>query len=119
MFKALAGYALAGVIGCAAPIIVLWLARVASADSNPALGALAVVVGLAVATALVAMLMPARWLSIAVISAAPLCLVALVMFAALAEASGGEYYWIWIGLAAGALAAAFGGAWLGARARPA
>ncbi len=114
MLKPFAGYALAGLVGLAAPVVALWLARTASADVNPAWGALAVAAGLGLASALVTVLTPARWMSVAAIASAPLCLLGLVMFAALAEA-GGRYYWVWIGVAAGGVAAAFAGALLAAR----
>jgi hypothetical protein len=113
VLKTFAAYASAGAVGCAAPVLLLWIARSASGEANPVWGALAVVAGLGLASGLVTRLMPARWLSIAVIVSAPLCLVALAMFAALAETRG--YYWVWVAVAAGSAGAALGGALLGAR----
>ena len=116
MLRSVAGYALAGLVGCSAPAIVLWMARTAAPGSNPVWPALAVIAGLGVFASLIVMLMPARRLTIGIILAAPLCLVAIAMFAALVDAGAG-YFWIWLAVAAGGVAAAFLGVLLGARRR--
>ena len=113
--KTWATYAAAAVIGCATPVLVLWLARSTPVGSDRALAAASVVAGLGLVSGLLAVLIPARWLSTAVIVSAPLCVVASLMFAALANV--GELFWVWLWVGIGGVAASLLGAFLGAKAK--
>lgn len=113
--KTWATYIAAVAIGCATPVLVLWMARSTPIGSDPALAGAAVVLGLGIISALLTVSLPRHWLPIAVVVSAPLCLFGMLMFAVLANV--GELYWIWLWVGIGGVAASLLGAYLCARAK--
>jgi hypothetical protein len=108
-------YAAAVAVGIATPAFVLWLARTSAQDSNPYLPAIAISVGVGIVAALLTRLAPRHWLALALVVSAPLGLLGIVMFGAFVNI--GAFFWVWLGIGAGPVAAALFGAWLAGRAR--
>lgn len=111
----IAVYAAAVAIGIGTPVFVLWLARTSAQDANPYLPAIAIAVGVGILAALLARLAPRHWLALALVVSAPLGLLGIVMFGAFVNI--GAFFWVWLGVGAGAVAAALFAAWLAARSR--
>lgn len=108
-------YALAVIVGLATPVVALWIARSTPVGSDPALAGGSVVLGLGIVAGLLAAALPRHWLALALVVSVPLCLLGIVMFAALANI--GEFFWVWLGVALGGVAASLLGAFLGRRAK--
>jgi hypothetical protein len=113
--KAWLAYAAAAIVGIATPVLVLWLARSTPVGSDPALAGAAVVVFLAIVSGLLTTALPRHWLPLALIASLPLCVLGMVMFAALVNV--GEFFWVWLGVSLGGVAASLLGAFLVARAK--
>ena len=113
--KTWATYAAAVVIGCAMALLALGLARNTPIGSEPALAGAAAVLCLGIISALLTAPLPRHWLPIALILSVPLCGLAVVAFAVLANL--GELFWTWLWIGIGGVAAALLGAFLAARAK--
>lgn len=111
--KSFAAYAAAGASGLGVAVFVLWLARSSARGADPLMVGIAVVLVLGVLAVLLTRLAPGQWFGLALVISAPLALLGIVMFAALA--SIGEFFWIWLGVGLGGAAAALLGAYLAAR----
>jgi hypothetical protein len=94
-------YAVAAVVGMFAPVFVLWVARTAPVGASPMVVAVSVVLGLAVVSALLASILPRRWIFIAVLVSLPVALLGSAMFFALG--GGGDAYRIWLFVGIGSL----------------
>ena len=108
-----AAYAGAAIVGFGTPIFALWILRDTPVGSDPALGGAAVVVGFAIFSASLAALIPRHWLPIALVVSLPLCVLGVVMFAALARVD--EFFWVWLWVALGGVAASLAAAFFAAR----
>jgi hypothetical protein len=108
-------YAAAAIVGIGTPVFALWVARGTPVGSDPALAGAAIVVGLAIVSGLLSLANPRHWVPIALIVSGPLCLLGVVMFAALARV--GEFFWVWLWVALGAVAASLVCAFFAARAK--
>lgn len=113
--KAFTAYAAALVSGIGVAVFVMWLARSSAAGVDPLIVSIAVIGVLGVLAALVTRLAPQHWWTLALVISGPLALLGGVMFAALANI--GEFFWIWLLVGAGGVAAAQLGAYVMARAR--
>jgi predicted membrane channel-forming protein YqfA (hemolysin III family) len=108
-------YAAAAIVGIGTPILALWIARGTPVGSDPALAGGSLVLGLGIVSAVLTAALPRHWPWIAFAVSLPLCLLGVVMFAALADV--GEFFWIWLWVALGGVAASLAGAFLTARAK--
>ena len=108
--KTWATYAATVIIGLATPILVLWVGRSTPVGTDPSFAGASVVFALAIVSGLLAAVAPRHWLPIALIVSMPLCLLGVVMFAALA--SIGEFFWVWLWAALGSVAASLLGAYI-------
>jgi hypothetical protein len=108
--KLVAAYAAAVAMGIGAPLFVLWVARSSGQDADPLLSAIAIVAGVGIVAALLTRLAPRHWLALALIASAPLGLLGIVMFGAFVNI--GAFFWIWLGVGLGAVAAALLAAYL-------
>jgi hypothetical protein len=113
--RPLAAYAAAAAVGIGAPLVVLWVARSSPQDANPLLAAGAIAAGVGIIAAFLARLAPRHWLALALVASAPVGLLGIVMFGAFVNI--GAFFWVWLGVGLGAVAAALIGAWLVARPR--
>ena len=113
--KVFAAYAAAGALGIGAPVLVLHLARSSAVGADPLMAAAGVVIALGIVAAALAAVVPRHWLALALMLSVPLALLGIVMFAALADI--GEFFWIWLAVGLGGVAAALGAAYLAARTR--
>jgi predicted membrane channel-forming protein YqfA (hemolysin III family) len=108
-------YAAAAIVGIGTPVFTLWVARGTPVGSDPALAGAAVVVGLGIISALLSAAIPRHWIPIALVVSVPLCLLGVVMFVALVRVN--EFFWVWLWVALGGVAASLAGAFLAARAK--
>ena len=108
-------YAAALLIGLATPVFVLWLGRTTPAGTDPSFAGVSVVLALAIVAALLAALVPARWLVIALLLSLPIGVLGVVMFVLVANL--GEYYWTWLLASLGGIAASLAGGYAVARAK--
>lgn len=108
-------YAAALIVGIGTPLFALWVARSTPVGSDPALAGLSLVLGLGIIAALLAAALPRHWLALALIVSVPLGVLGTVMFVALANI--GEFFWIWLAVTLGAVAASLLGAFFAARAK--
>jgi hypothetical protein len=105
-------YVVAAAIGVAAPVVVLAIARETPVEAHPAFAAAGVLAVLAAVAGLLAAVAPLHWWRVAFVVSLPLCLLGVAMFAALA--SLGEFFWIWLWVGLGGVAASLAAAY-GAR----
>jgi len=112
VLKAYAIYTAAAAIGIFAPFFVLWAARTAAIGASPVLVAAAVVLALALASALFAAFLPRRWIVTTSLVSLPIALLGSIMFLALAE--GGTTYYIWLIVGIGSLVSSAAAAFLSA-----
>ena len=110
-----AAYAAAGATGLGVAVFVLWLARSTAVGADPVIVSIAVVAVLGILAAVLTRLAPAQWVGLALVISAPLALLGIAMFAALANI--GEFFWIWLGVGFGAVAAALLAAYFAGRRR--
>jgi hypothetical protein len=108
-------YAAAATIGIGTPVFALWVARGTPVGSDPAFAGAAVVVGLAIVSGLLSAAVPRHWMPIALIVSGPLGVLGAVMFVALARLD--EFFWVWLWVALGSLAASLLCAYLVRRAK--
>jgi len=108
-------YAAAALVGIGTPLFALWLARGTAVGSDPAFAGAAVVVALAIVSGLLSAAIPRHWMPIALIVSGPLCVLGTVMFVALARVD--KFFWVWLWVALGSLAASLLCAYLVARAK--
>jgi hypothetical protein len=108
-------YAAAAVIGIGTPFFALWVARGTPVGSDPALAGAAIVVALAIISGALSAAIPRHWIAIALIVSGPLGLLGAVMFVALARVD--EFFWVWLWVALGGLAASLLCAYLVRRAK--
>jgi len=101
-FKTYATYVAALAAGCCAPAFVLGAARTAAVGSNPLTVVVSVILCLGLVSGALAALVPQRWLSVAAVVSAPIGLVGIAMFAALAQT--GDFYFVWLWAAIGSMA---------------
>jgi hypothetical protein len=96
-------YGTAAIVGIGTPFFALWVARGTPVVSDPAFAGTAVLVALAIIAGVLSATVPRHWMPIALIISGPLCILGVVMFVALANV--GEYFWAWLWVAVGSLAA--------------
>jgi hypothetical protein len=108
-------YGGAAIVGIGTPFFVLWVARGTPVGSDPAFAGAAVVVALGIISGLLSLAVPRHWVPIALIVSAPLCLLGVVMFAALARVD--EFFWVWLWVALASVAASLAAAFFAARAK--
>lgn len=109
------GYAAALIVGIGTPLFALWVARSTPVGSDPALAGLALVLGMGIIAGVLAAALPQHWLALGLIVSVPLGVLGTVMFVALANI--GEFFWIWLAVALGAVVVSLLGAFLTARAK--
>jgi len=110
-----AAYAAAVATGLGVAVFVLWIARSTAVGADPVIVSIAVVAVVGILAAVLTRLAPAHWIALALVISAPLALLGILMFAALANI--GEFFWIWLGVGLGGAGAALLGGYLAARAR--
>jgi predicted membrane channel-forming protein YqfA (hemolysin III family) len=108
-------YAAAVIVGIGTPVFALWVARGTPVGSDPAFAGAAVVVALGIISGLLSLALPRHWIPIALVVSAPLCLLGVVMFVALARVD--EFFWVWLWVALGGVAASLASAFFAARAK--
>lgn len=108
-------YAAAALVGIGTPFFALWVARGTPVGSDPAFAGAAVVVGLAIVSGLLSAAIPRHWIPLALIVSGPLCVLGMVMFVALARVD--EFFWVWLWVALGGIAASLLCAYLVKRAK--
>jgi hypothetical protein len=96
-------YAAAAIVGIGTPLFALWVARSTPVGSDPAFAGAAVVVGLGITSGLLSLAVPRHWVPIALIVSGPLCVLGAVMFVALARID--EFFWVWLWVSLGGVAA--------------
>jgi hypothetical protein len=101
-FKIYATYVAALASGCCAPALVLGAARSAAVGSSPLTVVVSVILCLGLVSGALAAFVPQRWLSVAAVVSAPIGLVGIAMFAALAQT--GDFYFVWLWAAIGSMA---------------
>ena len=108
-------YAGAAIVGIGTPFFALWVTRGTAIGSDPAFAGAAVVVALGIVSGLLSLAVPRHWVPIALIVSLPLCVLGGVMFAALARID--EFFWVWLWVALGGVAASLAVAFLAARSK--
>lgn len=108
--RAWLAYAGALLTGIAAPIAVLWVARNTPVGTDSSLAGATAILVLAIVAALLTLLIPRHWWVVALVVSVPLGLLGTAMFAALANI--GEFFWVWLWVALGGVAASLLGAYV-------
>jgi hypothetical protein len=108
-------YAAAAIVGTGTPFFALWVARGTPVGSDPAFAGAAVVVALAIIAGVLSAAVPRHWIPIALIVSGPLCILGVVMFIAVADV--GEYFWVWLWVGLGSVAASLFTAYVARKAK--